>query len=88
MCQQKYVGKDEIPIIARVTMAAMNPDGIRNAFKNTRIYPVNRAVITSDLLVGDKASHTPQTVTKHNLYTMKFTHQHFHFMCEMIITMR
>ena len=57
MLQQKYVAKDKIPIIARFAMAAMNREGIRSAFEKTDIYPLNRAAISSDLLVGDEVCH-------------------------------
>ena len=68
--------KIESLIIASFAMAAVNSEGIRNAFGKTGIYPLNRVAILSNLLASDEVCHrsentdnTQRTSINDNLVT-------------------
>lgn len=62
LIQQRYVTNAKIPIICRFAMDAISSDTIRNAFKTTGIYPLDRSAISDELLVGTNPVPTTGTV--------------------------
>ena len=52
LVQQRYISNSKIPIVTRFAMGAVAEQTIRSAFQKTRIFPLDRTVITNDLLVG------------------------------------
>ena len=53
MMQGKNLSQAKMPILSRFTMDSISKDTIRDTFRETGIFPIDRSIITPDLLIGD-----------------------------------
>ena len=61
---QRTIPKEKVTILTRFTMDRLPSDMVRSSFEKTGLFPLNREVITPDLLIGDNLESERRSYTE------------------------